>query len=123
MRLSKPRVPPVDPEALQGEPREIIDRARTSGRTLNIFATLIHHPKLLKRWQVFGNAAVVLNGEVRDAAPGVEYVGTDKRLGGTNVEAGRAAAAVLVGLGGIRGERNVRVDLAEEKPGSRALVD
>jgi alkylhydroperoxidase family enzyme len=54
-RLSKPRVPLVDPEALQGEPREILDRSRIHGHTLNIFATLIHHPKLMKRWQVFGN--------------------------------------------------------------------
>jgi alkylhydroperoxidase family enzyme len=26
-----------------------------SGKPLNIFATLAHHPKLLKRWLVFGN--------------------------------------------------------------------
>ena len=55
MRLSKPRVSPVDPEALQGESREILDRSRLDGHTPNIFATLIHHPKLMKRWQVFGN--------------------------------------------------------------------
>jgi alkylhydroperoxidase family enzyme len=55
MRLSNPRVPPLDPEALQDEPREILDRSKLRGRTLNIFATLIHHPKLMKRWQVFGN--------------------------------------------------------------------
>jgi hypothetical protein len=55
MRLSSPRVPPIDPETLQGEPREILDRSQLGGRTLNIFATLIHHPKLMKRWQVFGN--------------------------------------------------------------------
>ena len=52
MRLSSPRVPPIDPEALQGEPRELLDRSQLGGRTLNIFATLIHHPKLMKRWQV-----------------------------------------------------------------------
>jgi alkylhydroperoxidase family enzyme len=28
---------------------------RNSGRILNIFRTLAHHPKLLKRWTVFGN--------------------------------------------------------------------
>ena len=55
MRLSNPRVPPIDPEALRDEPREILDRSQLGGRTLNIFATLIHHPKLMKRWQVFGN--------------------------------------------------------------------
>jgi alkylhydroperoxidase family enzyme len=30
-------------------------RALLGERTLNIFATLAHHPKLLKRWLVFGN--------------------------------------------------------------------
>jgi alkylhydroperoxidase family enzyme len=29
--------------------------ARSDGKPLNIFATLAHHPKLLKRWLVFGN--------------------------------------------------------------------
>jgi alkylhydroperoxidase family enzyme len=54
MRLSKPRVPTVSPEKLQGEARQILDRSALNGRTLNIFTTLIHHPKLMKRWQVFG---------------------------------------------------------------------
>lgn len=55
MRLSTPRVSPVDPDSLRGEPREILDRSQMGGHTLNIFATLVHHPKLMKRWQVFGN--------------------------------------------------------------------
>ena len=55
MRLSSPRVLPIDPETLRGESREILDRSRMNERTLNIFATLVHHPKLMKRWQVFGN--------------------------------------------------------------------
>jgi alkylhydroperoxidase family enzyme len=55
MRLSKPRVPTVAPETLQGEARQILDRSTLNGRTLNIFTTLIHHPKLMKRWQVFGS--------------------------------------------------------------------
>jgi alkylhydroperoxidase family enzyme len=39
-------------------PREEWDdetRALLGERTLNIFGTLAHHPKLLKRWLVFGN--------------------------------------------------------------------
>jgi alkylhydroperoxidase family enzyme len=55
MRLSKPRVPTGAPETLQGEARQILDRSTLNGRTLNIFTTLIHHPKLMKRWQVFGS--------------------------------------------------------------------
>jgi alkylhydroperoxidase family enzyme len=30
-------------------------QALLGDRTLNIFATLAHHPKLMKRWMVFGN--------------------------------------------------------------------
>jgi 4-carboxymuconolactone decarboxylase len=43
---------------LQPRPRADWDdetRARLGDPTLNIFATLAHHPKLLKRWLVFGN--------------------------------------------------------------------
>ena len=50
MRLEKPRIAPLDPEALDAETKE-----RFGGRALNIFRTLAHHPKLLKRWLVFGN--------------------------------------------------------------------
>jgi 4-carboxymuconolactone decarboxylase len=43
---------------LQPRPRDEWDdetRARLGDRTLNIFATLAHHPKLMKRWMVFAN--------------------------------------------------------------------
>lgn len=52
--MSVPRVPPVtDPSA---EVLELYDRGgmrAPDGSTLNIFATLAHHPALLKRWMVF----------------------------------------------------------------------
>lgn len=43
---------------LQPRPRTEWDdetRGLLGERTLNIFATLAHHPKLMKRWLVFGN--------------------------------------------------------------------
>jgi len=51
MRLSKPRVEPLDLEAIDPDTRA----AFGDGPILNIFRTLAHHPKLLKRWLVFGN--------------------------------------------------------------------
>ncbi len=51
MRLEKPRVEPLRPEQLDEETRGRFG----TGRVGNIFATLAHHPKLLKRWSVFGN--------------------------------------------------------------------
>ncbi len=50
MRLEKPRVEPLSVEDLDPE-----SRAGFGDRpALNIFRTLAHHPKLLKRWLVFG---------------------------------------------------------------------
>ena len=61
MRLNEPRVPTLtrDPEQWDANTKEVLDpltrRGPGAGRLLNIFATLAWHPKLLKRWQVFGN--------------------------------------------------------------------
>lgn len=49
--MSEPRLSPVDPDELDEETRASLD----SLGGLNIFATLAHHPKLMKRWMVFGN--------------------------------------------------------------------
>jgi alkylhydroperoxidase family enzyme len=50
-RLSTPRVAPLRVDEIDPEIRERLgDRP-----VLNIFRTLAHHPKLLKRWLVFGN--------------------------------------------------------------------
>jgi len=51
MRLSKPRIEPLAPQAMDPEVREPFG----DGPILNIFRTLAHHPKLMKRWLVFGN--------------------------------------------------------------------
>ncbi len=51
MRLEKPRVQPLTDSALPAEIRETLG----DGPILNIFRTLANHPKLMKRWLVFGN--------------------------------------------------------------------
>jgi alkylhydroperoxidase family enzyme len=52
-----PRIPPRDEATWDDETRQVLEplRALGGGRVLNIFATLAHHPLLLKRWLVFGN--------------------------------------------------------------------
>ncbi|HEV2690106.1 MAG TPA: hypothetical protein VGV35_16215 [Bryobacteraceae bacterium] len=55
MRLKQPRIPPVPESDWDSETREILQGLRRDGRVFNIFATLARHPKLLKRWLVFGN--------------------------------------------------------------------
>jgi len=51
MRLASPRVPPLPVEQMDPEIRERLG----DGPVLNIFRTLANHPKLMKRWLVFGN--------------------------------------------------------------------
>jgi len=51
MKLSKPRLEPLEDDQIAPEIRKMF-----GGRPMdNIFRTLAHHPKLLKRWMVFGN--------------------------------------------------------------------
>ncbi len=56
MRLDTPRVTPLDPADFDPEVRTIFE-APGGGDSppLNIFRTLANHPKLLRRWLVFGN--------------------------------------------------------------------
>lgn len=55
-RLDTPRVPPLPESEWDDEARDLLGGLmRAGGRVLNIFATLAHHPKLMKRWLVFGN--------------------------------------------------------------------
>lgn len=50
-----PRIPPLPPEARDPRTEELLaPLRRPDGTELNIFATLAHHPKLLKRWSAFG---------------------------------------------------------------------
>jgi alkylhydroperoxidase family enzyme len=51
MRLEEPRLEPLPRERIDPELAERFG----DGPILNIFRTLAHHPKLLKRWLVFGN--------------------------------------------------------------------
>ena len=49
------RVAPLPESEWNAEVAEILGATKMGGRVLNIFQTLAHHPKLLKRWMVFGN--------------------------------------------------------------------
>lgn len=49
--MAAPRMAPVPSEHWDDETRGLLG----DGATLNVFATFAHHPKLMKRWMVFGN--------------------------------------------------------------------
>jgi len=54
MRVSEPRVRPLPESEWNEEAREFLRRVEREGQVLNIYKTLARHPKLLKRWSVFG---------------------------------------------------------------------
>ncbi len=56
MRLDQPRIEPTTSADWDDDSRPLLESIeRNSGSVLNIFRTLARHPKLLKRWVVFGN--------------------------------------------------------------------
>jgi len=55
MRLNQPRIPPLDQAEWTAEQREVGEPTIRDGGVLNVFGTLIRHPKLFKRWMVFAN--------------------------------------------------------------------
>lgn len=55
-RPERPRLAPLDPADLDDETRRSVPDG-----ALNIFRTLAHHPKLLKRWLVFGSHILAKN--------------------------------------------------------------
>lgn len=54
MRVSQPRVRPLPESEWNEDVREFMRRVEREGQVLNIYKTLARHPKLLKRWSVFG---------------------------------------------------------------------
>jgi alkylhydroperoxidase family enzyme len=53
--MTAPRIPPLAREGRDPRTEELLATLRRpDGTELNIFATLAHHPKLLKRWSAFG---------------------------------------------------------------------
>ncbi len=67
------------------------------------------------------NTAPQFDGQIRHATPRIEFIGGDDRAGRTDVDAGGAGATVLIDWFVCR-QRNIRVNLAQKKPGTRFPV-
>ncbi|HEY5640657.1 MAG TPA: carboxymuconolactone decarboxylase family protein [Dehalococcoidia bacterium] len=61
MRLNEPRVGPLPEDEWGEESQELLRRLESDRRVLNIYRTLANHPKLLKRWSVFGTHVLFKN--------------------------------------------------------------
>ena len=55
MRLSAPRIPPLEAEQWNDTAREAMQPFVKAGSDFNIFKTMTNHPDLMKRWMVFAN--------------------------------------------------------------------
>ena len=120
MRLTKPRLAPLSPDEWSDEARELLTPLmggdgpnRTPGRALNIFATLARHPKLMKRWLVFGSHVLAKNTLTpRDRELAILRVGW---LCGAEYEWGQHA---IIALGcDISEEEVTRVTKGPDAPG------
>ena len=61
MTFQAPRISPLPPAQWDPETANVLRGAVTApdGGTLNLFSTLAHHPKLLKKWLVFASHLLV----------------------------------------------------------------
>src|SRR6185437_16412751 len=64
----------------------------------------------------------VLDGEIGDAARGIEAIGRGERRGRADIEAAPALAAVIL-MRRVRRQVEREIDLAEEKPGAEIARD
>ena len=61
--MTSPRIPPLPPEDRSEKQTELLGTALTvDGKELNIFTTLVRHPRLYRRWTAFGG--VLLTGRL-----------------------------------------------------------
>ena len=55
MRMTTPRIPPLQPSQWNSEAKDLLQPIAKRGRVLNIFKTLANHCGLARRWMVFAN--------------------------------------------------------------------
>jgi 4-carboxymuconolactone decarboxylase len=60
---SGPRIPPLPEDERSEDVAALLDPIKVDGRDLNIFATLVRHPRLFKRWSAFGGS-LLYRGEL-----------------------------------------------------------
>src|SRR5439155_2148514 len=70
-----------------------------------------------RRPQFMGDRPLMLDSQIRDAAPRVETIGSGEGIGRAGVETALTGAAMVL-FRHVRIEREAQVDLAEEQPGA-----
>src|SRR5262249_43329658 len=75
-----------------------------------------------QRAQLRVDRSLMFDGEIGDAAAGIDAVGRGKGLGRAGIEAG-AALATMVGLGPVVRQLSGKQEFAEEQPGAELARD
>lgn len=55
----RPRIPPLDPADRDETVRALLEGVGAVGSELNVFTTLVRHPKLFRRWSAFGGTLLL----------------------------------------------------------------
>lgn len=110
LRLKTPRVPPLPLNEIDAE---ILERLG-DGPVLNIFRTLAQHPKLMKRWLVFGSHILG-----RSSLPPREREILILRIGWLCRSAYEWGQHVRIGLGSGLSQAEIdRIPLGPDAPGA-----
>jgi len=95
MRLSQPRIEPLEADQWSEEASKVLAPILAAGPPLNIFTTLAHHPGLMRRWMVFANHVLgksTLPARQREIAIlRIGYLCRSAYEWGQHVEIGRAS--------------------------------
>ena len=65
-RPTEPRIPPLAAEDMDERQRALMEQVGLGGPTVNIFATLVRHPGLFRRWLPFGGKLLAGRLPARD---------------------------------------------------------
>ncbi|MNR05656.1 hypothetical protein D3C85_1216990 [compost metagenome] len=84
-------------------------------RADNLAVIATEHP-VADQWpQVFRDRAFEFDGQVGNAASGIQHIGADEGVGRADVEAGTAPPAVFGGMGRVDRQRQVDEQFGEKK--------
>ncbi|HXQ44002.1 MAG TPA: carboxymuconolactone decarboxylase family protein [Acidimicrobiales bacterium] len=92
-----PRIPPLPEGERDDEARALLDPIRVDGHDLNIFATLVRHPRLFKRWSGFGGF-LLYRGELPERQRELLILRTAWNTGAEYEWGQHARIALTVGL-------------------------
>jgi alkylhydroperoxidase family enzyme len=114
--LSTPRIPPLAPEDMDDQARELVGEVGGDTRgAVNIFRTLVRHPGLFRRWLPFGGKLLVGKLPARDRELMILRTGWN-----CHADYEWAQHVVIARRTGITGDEIARIKEGPDAPGWEA---